>query len=118
MTLPAEFRITTAQVGYNAYVVSLAGEVDMYHAPELERDLGEIAKRGGKVVVVDLGAASFIDSTVLGILTRELKRLRPAGGELLLVSDDPRILRAFQITGLDRLFRIERTLKQAVAPAR
>jgi anti-anti-sigma regulatory factor len=30
------------------------------------------------------------------------------------VSQDPRILRVFQITGLDRIFRIERSLAEAV----
>jgi anti-anti-sigma regulatory factor len=30
------------------------------------------------------------------------------------VSQDPRILRVFEITGLDRIFRIERSLAEAV----
>jgi hypothetical protein len=32
----------------------------------------------------------------------------------VVVSDDPRILRVFEITGLDRVFRIERSLMEAV----
>ncbi len=118
MTAPIEFHISTAQVGSESYVVSIRGEVDMYTAPQLERDLAEIEARGGKIVVVDFSGASFIDSTVLGVLVGEVKRLRPDGGELLIVSDDPRILRAFEITGLDRMFRIESSLVRAVALAR
>lgn len=112
---PPEFSITTAQVGPDSYVVALAGEVDMYEAPALERDLAKIAVRGGRRVIVDFTSTDFIDSTVLGVLVREVKRLRPGGGDLLVVSSDPRILRAFQITGLDRMFTIEPNLADAVA---
>ncbi len=115
METALEFRITTAQIGRESYVIAIGGEVDMYTAQQLERDLAAVAARGGKTVVVDFSAVSFIDSTVLGVLVRELKRLGPAGGELLIVSDDPRILRAFEITGLDRMFRIERNLSGAIA---
>ena len=111
---PPEFSITTAQVGPESYVVALTGEVDMYEAPALERDLAKIARRGGRRVIVDFSSADFIDSTVLALLVREVERLRPAGGDLLVVSSDPRILRAFRITGLDGMFTIEPNLEQAV----
>ena len=110
-----DFAITTAQVGAEEYVVTVVGEVDMYRSPDLDRNLAAIAVRGGRRVVVDLSEASFIDSTVLALLVRELKRLDGDGGKLLLVSSDPRILRAFEITGLDRLFTIEPSLTRAVA---
>jgi anti-anti-sigma factor len=41
-------------------------------------------------------------------------RFRARGGELVIVSDDRRVLRTFEITGLDRIFRIERRLAEAV----
>jgi anti-sigma B factor antagonist len=112
---PPEFSITTAQVGPESYVVALSGEVDMYEAPALERDLAKIATHGGRRVIVDFTSADFIDSSVLGVLVREVERLRPRGGDLLVVSSDPRILRAFEITGLDRMFTIEPNLTDAVA---
>jgi anti-sigma B factor antagonist len=112
---PPTFSITTAQVGPESYVVALTGDVDMYEAPALERDLAKIASRGGRRVIVDLSSADFIDSTVLKLLVREVKRLRPSGGDVLVVSSDPRILRAFEITGLDRMFTIEPNLRDAVA---
>ncbi len=116
MMTPPEFTITTAQVDPQSYVVAVTGEVDMHEAPALERELAKIAMRGGRRVIVDFMAADFIDSTVLGVLVRELDRLRPAGGDVLVVSSDPRILRVFEITGLDRMFTIEPNLADAVAP--
>jgi anti-anti-sigma factor len=64
--------------------------------------------------VVDLVEVGFIDSTALGLLLRFQPRFRGRGGDLVLVSDDRRVLRTLEITGLDRMFRIERRLGQAV----
>ena len=52
---------------------------------------------------------------MLGLVTRELRRLRGVEGTLVVVSDDPRILRPFEITGMDRLVPIRPTLAEAIA---
>jgi anti-sigma B factor antagonist len=103
-----------AQIGADAFVVSLTGELDLHTAPAFERQLDQAMADGGKRVIVDLVGVTFLDSVALGLLTRAAKRLRNKGGECLLVSDDPRIVRVFEITGLNRIFRIERTLAEAV----
>ena len=109
-----DFRITSSRVGSSAHVVCLAGELDVHTAPQLEEEFRALLLDGATRIVVDLAGASFIDSTTLGVLVRALGRLRAEGGELVLVSDDARILRAFQVTGLDRYFTIERTLTEGV----
>ncbi|MGH3082383.1 MAG: STAS domain-containing protein [Gaiellaceae bacterium] len=110
-----EFDVRMAEVGNNGFVVSVSGEVDLHTAPEMERELTEVLQLGGNSVVVDLAEVGFIDSTVLGLLLRYKPRFRSRGGDLVLVSDDRRILRTLEITGLDRIFRIEQRLGDAVA---
>lgn len=110
-----EFDVRIAEVGNNGFVVSVSGEVDLHTAPEMERELLEVLQLGGNSVVVDLAEVGFIDSTVLGLLLRYKPRFRSRGGDLVLVSDDRRILRTLEITGLDRIFRIEQRLGDAVA---
>ncbi len=109
------FEVRTAGVGNHGFVVSVSGEVDLHTAPEMERELVEVLQLGGNSVVVDLAEVGFIDSTVLGLLLRYQPRFRDRGGDLVLVSDDRRILRTLEITGLDRVFRIEQRLGDAVA---
>lgn len=109
-----EFEVKTARIGSDAFVVSVTGETDMHSSPELERQLREVLELGGRSVLVDL-AVGFIDSTALGLLLRYQPRFRSRGGDLVIVSDDRRILRTFEITGLDRVFRIEARLGEAVA---
>ena len=47
------FDIKTEQLSDDAYVISLAGEVDLYTAPEFKQQLLEVIGQGGKEVVVD-----------------------------------------------------------------
>ena len=42
------FDIKTEQLGDDAYVISLAGEVDLYTAPEFKQQLLEVIGQGGK----------------------------------------------------------------------
>jgi anti-sigma B factor antagonist len=107
-------RATTAQIGADAYVVSVAGELDIATAGRFSEELGRTAQRGARRVIVDLVGLTFIDSVALGVLTEEARRLRADGGTCVVVSQDPRILRVFEITGLDRIFHIERSLAEAV----
>ena len=107
-------RASTAQIGADAYVVSVSGELDIATAGRLGDELGRTSERGARRVIIDLVGLTFIDSVALGVLTEEARRLRASGGTCIVVSQDPRILRVFEITGLDRIFRIERSLAEAV----
>ena len=109
-----EFSVTTAAVGDGSYVVSVSGEADLHTTPELERELRAVLDRGGSSVALDLVDVGFIDSSVLGLLLRFHPRFRARGGDLVVVSDDRRLLRTLEITGLDRIFRVERRLADAV----
>ncbi len=109
------FDIKTEQLGDDAYVISLAGEVDLYTAPELKQQLLEVIGQGAKDVIVDFSDTSFIDSTTLGVLVGAVKRLRANDGQLTLVCSDRNITKIFEITGLDRVFTIHETRDQATA---
>jgi anti-sigma B factor antagonist len=110
-----EFSVKTATLGGDAFVVTLAGELDLHTAPELEHALEGVVGLGGTAVAVDLAEVTFIDSTTLEVLLRYHERFRGLGGGLVIVTDDRRVLRTFEITGLDRVFTIERRLADAVA---
>jgi anti-sigma B factor antagonist len=109
------FDLKTEKAGNNAYVIALAGEVDLYTAPEFKQELQEVIGGGAKEVVVDFSRTTFIDSTTLGVLVGGVKRLRPAGGRLSIVCSDRNITKIFEITGLDRVFQIYESREEALA---
>ena len=104
-----------AQLGTDAYVVAARGEVDVAAAEGLQQALATARDRGAQRLIVDLAAVTFLDSAGLGVLVRCARQLRMNGGELVAVTDDPRILRVFEITGLDGFVRIERSMVEAVS---
>ncbi len=97
-------------------IVSVAGEIDVATAPQLQERLHELIASGHANVVVDLLAVTFLDSTALGVLVGALKRCRERGGELQLVVVDPRIVKIFEITGLTTVFPIVESLPEVDAP--
>lgn len=96
-------------------VVIVNGEVDIATAPKLREKLVELASQGAQHVVVNLDGVEFLDSTGLGVLIGGMKRLRGLDGDLTLVCTQPRILKVFEITGLNRAFSIYDSVDAAVA---
>ena len=98
-------------------VIKLRGEADAYSAPRIRSDLSS-ALGTSSPLVVDLSQATFIDSTVVGILLEGLaeyeKRERPL---VLLLPDGsaPEVHRLFELTGLTSLLPVVRSWDEAAS---
>jgi anti-sigma B factor antagonist len=110
-----DFDIRTAQLTPSIYVVSVTGEIDASTSPSLEQELEWVLGDGASNVVVDLGEVAFIDSTALRVLLRALPKFSKRGGKLVLATDDSRVLKTLEITGLDTKFTVEPRLAEAIA---
>jgi anti-sigma B factor antagonist len=106
--------LETEQLGDGVYVVSPAGELDLYTCPEFKQELLGVISSGARHVVVDLSLTTFVDSTALGLLLRGVERLKAADGRLSVVCLDENILRVFQVTGLHRVFEIHSSRADAL----
>src|SRR2546423_15021462 len=95
-----EFRLDTIGPVGDCAVLQVSGEVDAYTAPMLREQIRELAAKGAVHLIADLGQVAFLDSTGLGTLVVGLKRLREAGGSLILVITAPRILGLFHLSAL------------------
>jgi anti-sigma B factor antagonist len=98
--------ITVAHVGKSMTVVAVHGELDLHSADELRGALGS----NGRRLILDLVGTTFIDSTALGIIAGAAR-----GSDVSVVATDPRVVRIFQLTGLDRSVTVERSLAEALA---
>lgn len=101
-----DFSLTEDRPASGAHVVAVAGEVDIFTAPELKRAIGGAIDGGAREIVVDLTETRFLDSTALGVLIGAVKRLRPMEGRLVIVNTEPSTAKTFEITGLDQIFTI------------
>ena len=112
--LVPDFRATVASLSSWLALVSVSGELDLYTSERLKAAIDEAASVGADTVLLDLSGAGFIDSTALGVIVQETKRLEGRGVALTLVTDDPRTLRVLEVTGLDRVMCRHATLHDAL----
>ena len=109
------FELSDHAIDSETHVIELRGEVDLYTAPEFKTHLHELIDEGKTHIVIDLSQVTYIDSTTLGVLVGGLKRLRRAGGSLVLVCTEASIVHIFDVTGLDQALPVYATVEEAIA---
>jgi anti-sigma B factor antagonist len=109
-----DFSLSEERLASGSHVVGVAGEVDIFTAPELKRAISAAIDDGSREIVVDLTETRFLDSTALGVLIGAVKRLRPLDGRLVIVNTEPSTAKTFEITGLDQIFSIVTTRDEAL----
>ena len=110
----ASFHIEAITAG-DCAVLRVAGEIDVYTAPDLRQQVIDLADNGTRHIVADLRGVDFLDSTGLGALVGSLKRLRLRQGSLGLVISGGRILQLLVITGLTNAFAIHASVLDAIS---
>ena len=101
-----DFEIEDRAIRDGVHLVAVAGEIDLFTAPEFKQRMSKPIEDGVDRLVVDLSATTFIDSSSLGVLIGAHKRLQVHAGGLVIVCDDRAIVNTFKITGLDSVFEI------------
>ena len=81
-----DFALTEESLDADRHVIAIAGEIDLFTAPEMK-------------------------ATLIGAI----ERLRSRDGALTIVNVEPTIAKTFEITGLDQIFTITETREEAIA---
>ena len=118
MSLTVTYEIRNWEAGPHAHVITASGELDLNAAPALRETLIGLAELEQIDLIVDMGEATFVDSTVIGVLVARLRALQAAGGSLTLVCRNANVLRTFEIAGIERAFTMYKTLTEALAAGR
>ena len=112
---PQPLHLVTITAGADCAVLRIAGEVDLYSAPQLRERVIQLLADGIRYIVADLREVDFLDSTGLGALVGSLKRLREQDGSLNLVTSTGRIPQLFRLTGLVRVFTLHQSIPETIA---
>jgi anti-sigma B factor antagonist len=89
----------------NASLVAVTGELDIDTAPRLDAALRR-AEADAALVVLDLRALEFIDSSGAHLLLAADRRIRAAGGRLVVVRGGPEVEWFFALIGIDRALEL------------
>jgi len=99
----------------HAALILLGGEHDLYSADQL-RQIIDMSLSGCDHLIVDLSAAEFIDSTVIGVLVQSMKQASGLGRRFSVVlGTAPVVERALQVSGVLPMLKVVPTVEQALA---
>ena len=113
---PDEVPLVRTDAEGDAVVVRLAGELDLYNAPQVRAALAEVVEAAPQRVVVDMSDVEFIDSTALCVLIESRAKLANRQA-FLLAAPALETRRALQVSGLDRHLRVHDSVEDALAAA-
>lgn len=112
---PRDFDVRVLTVAPDCAVVALTGEVDA-RSVALFRDAVASALAGGAArMVIDLSAATRIDTTGLGVIVLAARRLEPS--DVSVVIAHAGLARTLRACGLDRLLSVHESRDEALRSA-
>ncbi|SHN02423.1 STAS domain-containing protein [Cryptosporangium aurantiacum] len=91
---------------WSGYRVVLVGEVDLTLAAQWDQVFATLADADPADVTVDLSAATFIDSSVLGAFVRLHRTVTGRDRETTLTGATGSVARTISLAGLDRVIPI------------
>jgi anti-anti-sigma factor len=95
-------------------VLTPPGEIDASSSGRLREALIDAAS-GHSVVIVDMSANTFCDSSGIRALVIGMQRARDGGRDLRIVMGGRAVRRIFKVTGVDQVLRIFESLDEAIA---
>jgi len=104
--MPRTLPIATDRHDSGAHLVVPEGDIDADTVRQFSDALEAVYDEGGRQVVVDLAAVSFMDSSGLMALINASNHFKRAYGELRVARPSDAVQRLFGLTRMDAVFRI------------
>ncbi len=104
-------RVITLSSGHS--LLALGGELDLGMRSLVQNDVTDALNRSPHLII-DLGAVTFLDSTILSVLAWGHRRAIERGGEITLVDVPPAVHKLMVLTRRDRVLTIRRTVADVV----
>ena len=87
-------------------VLPLEGDIDLHVSPAVTESLNAMIKKKPERIVIDLSRATYIDSAGVAALILAMQEVEGYGGKFFLSGLQETIRSIFEISRLDRTFRI------------
>lgn len=83
-------------------------------ASSFKKFMEKTVSESGRNLVVDLNDCEFVDSSFFGVLVSGVKRLKTMEKKFYLIYDSQNRLPIFSATGLDKVFKVFSSVKEAI----
>ncbi len=89
--------LTTTPLQGLGHVIKLKGSLDTNTFAQLDTELQRLAGTSATLVVLDLGALSYISSAGIRVIQKGIRALGKHGGMLKLVNPQPQVAKVFEV---------------------
>src|SRR6478609_9182938 len=89
-----------------ANVLAIEGDIDLHVSPAVTESLNAMIKKKPERIVIDLSRATYIDSAGVAALILAMQEVEAYGGKFFLSGLQETLRSIFEISRLDRTFRI------------
>src|SRR5436190_21608999 len=89
-----------------ANVLAIEGDIDLHISPAVTEALNAMIKKKPERIVIDLSRATYIDSSGVAALILVMQEVEAYGGKFFLSGLQETLRSIFEISRLDRTFRI------------
>jgi anti-sigma B factor antagonist len=96
-------------------VITLPEEIDITNSPGLRDALLAVISRQSAMVIVDMTATTFCDSSGMAAIVTAYRQAVAVGADLRLVIGHPAARRVFELNGIDSVIRIYPDLPAALS---
>jgi anti-sigma B factor antagonist len=111
---PVKMQTATRQVG-GVTVLDISGRITLGEGNVILREIvRDLAEKGQKRIVLNLGEVQYIDSSGVGELVKSHTTIRNQGGELKLTNLNKRVHDLLQMTRLSAVFDIQKDEASAI----
>jgi anti-anti-sigma factor len=98
----------------DAKIVLVPKRFDAYTASSVEVELARLITEGTRKIICDFSRTEYLASAGLRVLIKASKSLQRTGGKMGLCTVKPYVLEVFEISGLNRIFKMYPTADAAL----
>ena len=96
-------------------VLALEGDIDLHISPAVAASLNAMIKKKPERIAIDLSRATYIDSAGMAALILAMQEVEAYGGKFFLTGLSETLRSIFEVSRLDRIFRIFPDVDAALA---
>jgi len=98
----------------NTVIIELAGEIDLDSSPEVRKTILNETQRKHPRLIIDLTGVSYMDSSGIATLVEGLQYANQYQGQFLIAGIGPGVREVFELSRLDKVFKIYENINQAL----
>lgn len=99
----------------NTILIILNGYIDTYNSVYFQNQVGRIVSAGYINLIFSCAGLNYVSSTGIGSFTAFLKLVKPKGGDIVLLSIQPKVYEVFRLLGFSQFFNIKESLEDSIS---